>query len=629
MKKDIFISYSPNDQELANQVIETLAQSNSSAIFDPHDGSIGSNYADYRDIIPEMIRGTQFFIPLITENSLSSVYCNAELRYAMTFAENRAKEVLPIVEAKSLDEIPASYEFIKKFRCFLIATDEENTDSSIQELAEHIRRLKYLNLCYERLAAYKKAGVQDKMAEMLWIISDELCHAYTRETNCENKLDISIKIIQCLQNIDNLYWPAVSSFTTGRDIHESLETIWTLFIQDLKPREEDIIYQALCIKIIYYTWMIRKWLGCSKTDQEYIDYQQVFLRMFMNNLQSLDSNYDIYASEEKFASTSKEIIFWAETPKYLIIHDRAANTRYQSLSDYVIANKIVDDTFLQTVPSSCLKLVDYFTFSVVDATNKVNTIRDEDTEEKPESEESELLKQIADYINEGNRLFESIGTRENAEELIRCLLIGYQRLQQFCEIVDDQNTCGQCIDQIFSIQDRIEALPEGSRTQSGLAEDGLRALLGFQKQNTDSFDVFISHKTEDFDIAKDVYHFCHQNMLNPFLDKITLPELAESEYEKAIFMALDHSTHFIVVLSDLEYMNSRWVGVEMDTYYHERLEGRKPNGNYIMIVTDDVYQAIMDSNKQVLPIQFRKCEIMRVNEYKKAILTYLTKHINH
>ena len=88
--------------------------------------------------------------------------------------------------------------------------------------------------------------------------------------------------------------------------------------------------------------------------------------------------------------------------------------------------------------------------------------------------------------------------------------------------------------------------------------------------------------------------------------------------------SLDHAKHFVVILSDLAYLESHWVTLEMDTFHHEIVEGRKPNANLLFVVTDSVYQAIMGSNKTVLPLKYRRYEIMRVGEYRSIITRYLT-----
>lgn len=51
------------------------------------------------------------------------------------------------------------------------------------------------------------------------------------------------------------------------------------------------------------------------------------------------------------------------------------------------------------------------------------------------------------------------------------------------------------------------------------------------------------------------------------------------KHEDAIMYALDHSDHFVVILSKLEYLQSNW-DQEMSAFLHEIREGRKAEANF-------------------------------------------------
>lgn len=63
----------------------------------------------------------------------------------------------------------------------------------------------------------------------------------------------------------------------------------------------------------------------------------------------------------------------------------------------------------------------------------------------------------------------------------------------------------------------------------------------------------------------------------------------------------------------------------MKTFHHEMVEGRKQDSNFIMLVSDRVYDQIIGSNKTTIPLRYRTCEIMRIRDYKESVLGYLTK----
>ena len=113
------------------------------------------------------------------------------------------------------------------------------------------------------------------------------------------------------------------------------------------------------------------------------------------------------------------------------------------------------------------------------------------------------------------------------------------------------------------------------------------------------------------------------NLLLPFFDKVTLPEIGDSEYEDAIMNALENASHFVVIITNLQQLDSHWVKLEMNTFHHEIVEGRKDESNFILLVTDEVYHQITESNKKCINIKFRSYEIMRISQYKTIILDYL------
>ena len=81
----------------------------------------------------------------------------------------------------------------------------------------------------------------------------------------------------------------------------------------------------------------------------------------------------------------------------------------------------------------------------------------------------------------------------------------------------------------------------------------------------------------------------------------------------------------MVVFSDVEYLKSDWVSLEMEVFQAEQDEGRKPDSNFLMIVTENVYDEIMKSKKSVIPIEYRRCEIVKLQDYKNTLLNYLNR----
>ena len=119
-----------------------------------------------------------------------------------------------------------------------------------------------------------------------------------------------------------------------------------------------------------------------------------------------------------------------------------------------------------------------------------------------------------------------------------------------------------------------------------------------------------------------MYAFLKEKGKEPFLDKVSLPILGDSEYRRSILSALDNSAHFVLVASDLSFSESRWVMQELDLFCDEKREGRK-NGNLLLVFPEAVCQRICAENKKSLPIQLRSFEILSYETFRETLLPYI------
>ncbi|MBR2987990.1 MAG: toll/interleukin-1 receptor domain-containing protein [Clostridia bacterium] len=239
------------------------------------------------------------------------------------------------------------------------------------------------------------------------------------------------------------------------------------------------------------------------------------------------------------------------------------------------------------------------------------------------TEEEKVLLSIADLMQKASQLFYGMTDRVRAVEYMRCLKTSYERLKNYCEIVGDKRIAAECVTKIAEIVNIIEKHAGGDSVSEKI-ENGIKAYLGLKIPANNRFDVFLSYKHEDKDIVKKLYYYLKENHLHTFLDFITLPELSDSDYEEAIMNALDSSQHFVVVITKLEQLESHWIKLEMKTFKHEMSEGRKQNSNFIILVSDDVYDAIISSNKSCLPIRYRSVEVIKISAYRETLASYLT-----
>ena len=105
----------------------------------------------------------------------------------------------------------------------------------------------------------------------------------------------------------------------------------------------------------------------------------------------------------------------------------------------------------------------------------------------------------------------------------------------------------------------------------------------------ENFDIFISFKntddegriTEDSKIAEMVYkEFCSRK-ISAFYSNITLLKLGESVYKRSIDKALDTAKILLLISTDLEYIESRWIKYEWEGFHTDILNGMKKDGEII------------------------------------------------
>ena len=83
------------------------------------------------------------------------------------------------------------------------------------------------------------------------------------------------------------------------------------------------------------------------------------------------------------------------------------------------------------------------------------------------------------------------------------------------------------------------------------------------------------------------------------------------------------SKHFVLVLSDLSYLSSDWIETETTIFDAEIKEGRKPDANFVFLVTDRLYDEIIAANKKNLPIEFRSYQILKMSNFRETLLDYV------
>ena len=127
------------------------------------------------------------------------------------------------------------------------------------------------------------------------------------------------------------------------------------------------------------------------------------------------------------------------------------------------------------------------------------------------------------------------------------------------------------------------------------------------------YDVFISCKSEDYNLARVVYNFLRTKGLSVFLADAELRRIRKDEYGKVIDAALESSEHFILLASRPDYVVSTYVEVEWRIFLEEKRSGRK-KGNILTIRKG--------FNVAKLPIALRSLQSFEFVEHQ-SIIDYL------
>lgn len=122
------------------------------------------------------------------------------------------------------------------------------------------------------------------------------------------------------------------------------------------------------------------------------------------------------------------------------------------------------------------------------------------------------------------------------------------------------------------------------------------------------YDIFISCKSEDYELARNVYVYLVNHGYSVFLADTELRKCANAEFGKIIDSALDSAEHFILLASRPEYISSTYVESEWRIFIEEKRSGRK-SGNIITILDE--------MNISSLPISLRHFQSFSYKDFNR------------
>lgn len=548
---------------MARELLSALAARGYSATY--QNWSISAGFMSARN---DAISSCEFFVPILTNNYASSI-ADQELKFALEIPKSRGKKIVPIFVNEG--EPFSAPDFLEGFNIFEIECDEI---SRAVEYLDHIFKTDLeAAILYEKLSEFSKIKDHNRIArclcQLLNIVHNNIVTFGLDREHAEEIYRLFLRLSDYIGGYDD------ESRAMAKEILATIDKFPSLYAS-LKEFKTDPYYISMAIKLIYLDREIRSECADVITSGDvhdpcpinsYIKKQGPFVELY----QRIDISDIREADKEHFKSALEFIL----SPSSAYVHSTAPERPQRSASPAL-------------------------------------------------SEDEEILVSVADFIKEGNRLFDLLHQKGVAGDFLKCLLTSYERLKNYCDVVGAKGVAADCIEKIAEIRQELSISSEGQGDNVQKAENGIKSLLGLTLSGSGVYDVFISFKSDDEDLGRTIYNYFKENMIEAFWSKVSLPELSKSDYGDAIDNALDKSKHFVLVISNLDYLETYWVKYEMNVFRDEMREGRKTNANFVIVATDSLYEEIIKSNKTLLPIKYRSCQIIRMSEYKATLLQYIT-----
>ena len=582
-KYDFYFVNSNKDASYINELSSLLMKEGYSTFYSK-DILFGG---DFFSSMVQAIRDAKALILFMTADFVSSLACQKETYIALEHAQNFDKLVIPIIDKSITIEDEYLSNITNKYNSIFINLDQKEIEESARTIVNHYESFLKKDLLYEKFAEY----CQLKYDEGIIKTSSEIFKILIKQTPKLNIINDnnSSSYIELIEFLSKFYLNLNLSYSLEDrqlmdDVGEMLQPLKDLldykdFYHDLNNQHLSLLKVAIALHLLSLTFDLRSEVVDVKTNGD------VHLSISEEEMRIRD-NLKCY---------------------YDFLIETSFNKEQYKENELIIINDV-----------NKLSILGWKKVSKEDK-------KKEDISSSKSEEENKIHKQlleIAKYIDESNKLFESISSEDVTFEFLSCLKTSYERLKNYSEAADCKDIVAHCIEKLAFINQKLEGLSSDKNDEKGFKEGCFKALLGLAQPEVGTYDVFISYNHKDEDLAGSIYRFIKSNFLSAFYDKVSLPQLGKSEYHEAIMNAIDNANNFIIVLSDLSHLESHWVDLEMKTFNTELTEGRK-DGNFIFIVTDDVFNEIVATNKKCLPIQYRGYEIMRTRDYKERLITYL------
>mgnify|MGYP002624662644 CR=1 FL=1 len=130
------------------------------------------------------------------------------------------------------------------------------------------------------------------------------------------------------------------------------------------------------------------------------------------------------------------------------------------------------------------------------------------------------------------------------------------------------------------------------------------------------YDVFISKNSKDAALAQEITTFLEENGLTCFNSDTQLRQRGDTKFGKQIDDAVAHSKNLVLVCSDLNYLNSKWVEYEWTFFKDKSRHVDYEMGNLIPVMPEGV-------DEDELPGGLQYIQRIPIQSYQESLLDYI------
>lgn len=131
------------------------------------------------------------------------------------------------------------------------------------------------------------------------------------------------------------------------------------------------------------------------------------------------------------------------------------------------------------------------------------------------------------------------------------------------------------------------------------------------------FDVFISYKSQDYELAHDLYDFLVNNGFKPFLADSSIKEVGIDQYTALIGEVINVCKYMVVFATDACYLETPYVAAEWHTFINDINTGHKPKAKIVSILSPDI-------NPHLLPTWLRDKQCFTTENYEQDLIPFLS-----